>query len=86
MRVPKNATLSESVDYVIAKPDEAPTNPDNCFRTCAKTSGFAGGVLTYSNRLQVSSVAKIVRPGKAIMVAKSTFSLTQDKPKKIAWF
>ena len=41
--------------------------------------------LEFSTRLQFAEVAKVLRPGKAIVVAKQSFFLSAGKPKKIAW-
>ena len=54
--------------------------------TLRKRDGYVGGALCYSTRLIFNQVAKILRPGKAIVVASKDIALKMGKPKKVAWY
>ena len=54
--------------------------------TLRKRDGYAGGALCYSTRLIFNPVSKILRPGKAIVVASKDIALKMGKPKKVAWY
>ena len=59
------------------------------FITCGtlrQRGGYAGGALCYSTRLIFNQVSKILRPGKAIVVASKDIALKMGKPKKVAWY
>ena len=51
-----------------------------------KRDGYVGGALCYSTRLIFNPVAKIIRPGKAIVVTSKDITLKMGKPKKVAWY
>ena len=70
----------------MTKPNEPPTEANNAFRACVRRQGFTGGLLTFTCRMQFATVTEALRPGKVIVVAKQSFSLSAGKPKKIAWF
>ena len=54
--------------------------------TLRKRAGYVGGALCYSTRLIFNPVSKILRPGKAIVVASKDIALKMGKPKKVAWY
>ena len=51
-----------------------------------RRTGFAGGALCYGTRLIWNKVSKVLRPGKAMAIAKRDFKLRKGKPKKVAWY
>ncbi len=48
-------------------------------------SGWAGGYLLRTSRLQFEVVGKLLKPGKPVVVVKDPISLAKGRPCLVAW-